>query len=167
MQLASVLRNIPSEVNPEFRVVSVTTQSAVVARWMIRERLLAALSVFFAVVALVLAGIGLYGVLNYSVIQRRRREIGIRMALGARAVHVVNSVTAQTALVLLLGLALGFTAGLTSTRYIESLLFGVQASDPEVIALPLATLAAIALIAALPPILRAVRIDPAETLRSE
>lgn len=166
MQLASILRNIPSQVNPEFRVVSVTTQSAIVERWLIRERLLAVLSVFFAVVALVLAGIGLYGVLNYSVIQRRR-EIGIRMALGARAAHVASSVTTQTMLVLLFGLALGLAVGVASTRYIESLLFGVQASDPQMIALPLATLAAIALIATLPPVLRAIRIDPAEVLRSE
>jgi len=113
-----------------------------------------------------LASIGLYGVLNYSVI-RRRREIGIRMALGAGGTHVVSCVTVGMLAMVCLGSAAGIAGGIASARVIESFLFEVKASDPGMIALPLLALFIAALLAALPPVMRAVRIDPARTLRSE
>ncbi len=144
----------------------VETQSALVQRHMIRERLLATLSLFFAIVALVLAGIGMYGVLNYSVIQQRR-EIGIRMALGARSAHVVRRVTTDLAGAVCLGAAIGLAGGLASGRFIETLLFEVKPVSLESALPPILALLAAALLAVLHPAIRAVEIDPAQTLRSE
>ena len=166
LALASILRREISAAHSDFHVRSMDTQSSFVRRQMIRERLLATLSMFFAIVALVLAAIGLYGVLNYAVVQQRR-EIGIRLALGARSVHVVRGVTARVFAMVFLGLAIGLAGGLASGRYIETLLFEVKMTDLGVVVAPLLTLLTAALLAALPPAIRAVRIDPARTLRSE
>jgi predicted permease len=149
-----------------YRVRNIDGQSALVRRHLIRERLLATLSLFFAIVALVLAGVGLYGVLNYSVVQQKR-EIGIRLALGARALHVVQRVTTTQFAMVALGSAAGLAAGLASARFVESLLFEVKATDVSSLAIPIAVLFAAAVLAALPPALRAARIDPAQTLRGE
>jgi ABC-type antimicrobial peptide transport system permease subunit len=132
----------------------------------LREHLLAMLAMFFGSVALLLAGIGLYGVLDYSVIQRRR-EIGIRMAIGARAGSVAREVTTGVFSMVLLGAGVGLSLGLGLVRYIESLLYEVKATDPAMLAIPAITLAATAVVAALPAIARAVRIDPATALRTD
>jgi predicted permease len=143
-----------------------TTQSALIRRQVVRERLLATLSLFFAVLALLLAGIGLFGVLNYAVIQQRR-EIGVRMALGARATHVVKRVATEMLSPVGIGALIGLGAGLGFGRLVESILFEVKATDAVPIAMPLLVLAVAAFLAALPPAIRAVRTDPAQTLRSE
>ena len=136
-------------------------------RWhSLRERLLGALSSFFALVALVLAAIGLYGVLSYTV-TGRRREIGIRMALGARSWHVVRRVASVPVAMVCLGLALGSAGGVAIGRVVEALLFEVKATDVDVLSMPALILFGAGVLAALPPAIRAVRIDPAETLRSE
>jgi putative ABC transport system permease protein len=166
LALASILRRDVSQARSEFRVGNVETQSALVQGHMIRERLLATLSLFFALVALVLAGIGMYGVLNYSVIQRRR-EVGIRMALGARSVHVVRRVTADLFEMVCLGSVIGLAGGLASGRFVETLLFEVKPVSLESALPPILALLAAALLAVLHPAIRAVRIDPAQTLRSE
>jgi putative ABC transport system permease protein len=122
---------------------------------------------FFGVIALLLAGVGLYGVLDYSVLQRRR-EIGIRMALGAQA---RRHRPASDRGCLLHGAgrsARGPGArDFAAARYIQALLYQVKPTDPRMLALPALTILAAALLAALPPVIRAVRIDPAETLRVE
>ncbi|MDP8979209.1 MAG: ABC transporter permease, partial [Acidobacteriota bacterium] len=165
--LAPQLRRAVSQARSDFRVHSIETQSELVRWHTIRERLLATLSLFFAGgVALVLAGIGLYGVLNYSVIQRRR-EIGIRMALGAPSVHVVRRVTAELLGMVCLGSAIGVVAGVASERIVGTLLYEVKATDIGMVAAPILAMLGAALLASLPPAVRAVRIDPAETLRSE
>jgi len=128
--------------------------------------LLATLSLFFAIAALVLAAIGLYGALNYSVIQQRR-EIGIRMALGARAADVVRLVTTEMFGMVCLGSAIGLAGGLACERFVETLLFEVKATDVGIVVGPILTLVSAAVLAALPPAIRAVRIDPAHTLRCE
>ena len=164
--LGPTLRRSVTQIRSDFRVMNVATQRAFVQRQMLRERLLATLSLFFAAVALFLAGVGLYGVLNYAVIQRRR-EIGVRMALGARAVHVVRGVIVEMMTPVGVGAVLGLGAGLAFGGLIERILFEVKATDPLAVTAPLLTLALAAALAALPPALRAVRIDPAQTLRSE
>jgi predicted permease len=164
--LAPALRAEVTRTRSEFRVTNATTQRELVDQWTRRERLLAALSLFFSVLALLLAGIGLYGVLNYSVLQRTR-EIGIRMALGARAPQVVREVTGRLVATLVIGTIGGLAAGLSSEKFLRTLLYSVHATDPATIATPIAILVAAALVAALPPVLRAVHIDPASALREE
>lgn len=166
LALAPIVRPAVSEVRPDFRLINIQPQSNFVRWQMLRERLLAALSLFFAIVALSLAAIGLYGILNYSVTQQRR-EIGIRMALGARSAHVVRRVTAGLVGMVCLGSAIGMVVGFASARFIESLLFEVKATDLGTVLVPILTLLAAALLAGLPPVIRAVRIDPAQSLRSE
>ena len=132
----------------------------------VRERLLAALAMFFAGVALLLAGVGLYGVLDYTVVQRRR-EIGIRMALGARAGHVAASVTTVALSVVLAGAAVGVLLGFASRRFVAPLLYRVNTTDVAMVLAPLLTIVAFAAMAAVPAVIRSVRIDPAITLRAQ
>ena len=164
--MAQTLRRKLLRARPDLLVHTIQPQTNFVLWHLVRERLLATLSLFFGVVALVLAGIGLYGVLNYSV-SRRRREISIRLALGARSSHVVRDVTAESATVLCLGVAIGVAGGWISGRWVEALLFEVKAGDPATIVTPILILAVVALLAGLPPAIRALRMDPAHVLRGD
>ena len=166
LALASMLRREVPRARPELRVSSLRTQLEINQAQTVRERLLALLAMFFAGVALLLAGIGLYGVLDYSVLQRRR-EIGIRIAIGARSAHVVRSVTTEVFAMVLIGAAAGLTLGALSVRYVAALLYHVKPTDPAMLALPSAIILAAASLAAVPAVIRAVRIDPAIMLRSE
>ncbi len=166
MALASTLRREVPRARPEFRVSNIRTQADLVRAQTLRERLAATLALFFAAAALLLAAIGLYGVLDYSVLQRRR-EIGIRVAIGAPAGNIARLVTVEIFSMVLAGTAAGLALGLASVRYIETLLFQVKAGDPGMLALPSLTILAAALLAALPAIVHALRIDPAAILRSE
>ena len=124
------------------------------------------ITTFFAGIALLLAGIGLYGVLNYSVLQRRR-EIGIRMAVGARHSRIAWLVTAEVFQMVVAGGAVGWVLGMGSARYVESLLYQVKAAEPDIAAVPLLAILSVTVVAILPAIRRALRIEPAEILRSE
>jgi predicted permease len=166
LAMASVLRREISRAWPEFRVSNIRTQLEINQAHTLRERLLARLAFFFGVVALLLAGVGLYGVLDYSVLQRRR-EVAIRMALGAQAGHVARRVTTDVFAMVIAGALAGLALGFASVRYIESLLYQVKPGDPTMLAWPALTILVAALIAALPPVIRAVRIDPATMLRTE
>jgi predicted permease len=166
LALASTLRQRVSRVRPGFHVSNVETQLEVNQAQTIRERLLATLAFFFAAVALLLAGVGLYGVLNYSV-QQREREIGIRMALGAQVAHVVRQVTARLSFAVMTGIFAGLLLGLGLTRYIQSLLYEVKATDIAMIALPCSIILAIACIVTVPALLRAIHVDPSRMLRSD
>jgi predicted permease len=166
MALASILRREVPRARPEFRVSNIRTQTSIDQSHTVRERLLARLAFFFGVVALLLAGVGLYGVLDYSVLQRRK-EIGIRLALGAQAGNVVQGVTVDVFSMVVTGAIAGLVLGFAAARYIQTLLYQVKPTDPRMLALPALTIIAAALLAALPPVIRAVRINPAETLRAE
>ena len=166
MQVAASIRQEVQRARPEFRVSTICTQQELVDQHTIRERLLAMLSLFFAAVALTLAAVGLYGVLSFSVLQRRR-EIGIRMALGAQPAQVARQVTAEVFGWLFLGAVAGLTGGVASEQYLETLLYQVKVTDVSMLAIPVLTIFAAALVAALPPVINAVRIDPAVTLRAE
>jgi predicted permease len=151
---------------PALRVTSVTSQAAAVDQTLIRERLLALLSGFFAVIGVVLAAVGLYGVLSYSVLQRTR-EIGIRIALGARRDRVVWTIAADVAIAVLAGTAIGLAGALYLSRFVASLLFEVTPLSFWSLALPLAALFLAALLAAAGPGFRAARMQPAAALRYE
>jgi predicted permease len=166
LALASILRQEVPRARPGFRVSNIRTQRELNEQHTVRERLLAMLALFFAGVALLLAGVGLYGVLDYGVLQRRR-EIGIRMAVGAQAGDIARRVTADVFTMVLAGAVAGFAAGMASVRYIEALLYQVKATDLGILALPSLTIVAAALLASLPAVIRAVRIDPVAMLRSE
>ena len=164
--LASMLRREVPRARPEFRVTNIRAQSEIDVAHMFRERLLAVLALFFAGAALLLAGIGLYGVLDYSVLERRR-EIGIRMAIGARAGDIGLRVTLDTFAMVAAGAVAGLAIGMASVRSIEALLYQVKATDLGVLAIPSGAMIVVALIAALAPVMRAVRIDPVTILRAE
>ncbi len=133
---------------------------------LIGERLLALLAGFFSIVALLLAGVGLYGVVNYAVI-RRTREIGIRIALGARREEVVRSVVSGAAMPVVAGIVLGLAGGLGLARYLAAQLFGVRPADLASIAAPVVCILIAALAAVLPPAVRAASADPLVALRHE
>jgi predicted permease len=164
--LASELRQEVPRARPEFRVSRVRTQMEINLSHTLRERLLATLALFFAIVAFVLAGIGLYGVLHYSVLERRR-EIGIRIAVGAQAGGIARLVTMEVFSMVLLGAVVGVGLGMVSVRYIESLFYQVKATDLQMLAVPSLAILAGAFLAALRPVMHAVRIDPATMLRVE
>ena len=166
LSFATTLRRLVAKTNPAYRVNNVQTQQELVDNQTIRERLLASLALFFASVALLLAAIGLYGVLNYSVIERER-EIGIRIAVGARIGSIARLVTTQIFVTVFIGAAVGIALGMASVRYVQTLLFGVKGTAPSMLVAPTLVLIAAALLAALPAVLRAARIEPAIMLRSE
>jgi putative ABC transport system permease protein len=164
--LASVLRQEVPLARPEFRVSRIRTQLEINQSHTVRARLLATLALFFAIVALLLAGVGLYGVLHYSVLQRRR-EIGIRIAVGAQAGGIARLVTLDVFAMVMVGAIAGVALGMMSVRFVESLFYQVKATDLQTLALPSLAILAGALLAALRPVIHAVRIDPASMLRAE
>ncbi len=166
LALASTLRLEVAKARREFRVSNIRTQMEINQSQTLRERMLAILALFFAVVALFLAGIGLYGVLDYSVLQRRR-EIGIRMAIGAKAADVATRVTIDVFSMVLIGALAGLALGVSSVRYIATLLYQIKATDMVATALPSLLVLATAFVAAAPAIIRAVRVDPVTVLRAE
>jgi ABC-type antimicrobial peptide transport system permease subunit len=166
LALANSLRQVIAERHNGLRVSNITTQLDLIRDQTIRERLIAMLAAFFAAVALLLAGIGLYAVLNYSVLQRRR-EIGIRMAIGSTRAGIVRIVTLNIFLMIALGGCAGVALGFGAARYVESLFYQVKATDADMIASPTCAILLTALVATLPAVLRALRTDPTEILRSE
>jgi putative ABC transport system permease protein len=130
------------------------------------HRFTMALLGMFAVLALVLAGVGVYGVISYSVAQRSH-EIGVRMALGAAKGDVLHMVLRQGMLLTLLGIAIGWAGGLVSTRFLTSLLYGVKPVDPATFVAVSVVLAAVAALACYIPARRAAAVDPIVALRNE
>ena len=164
--LAGSLRQLIAERHNGLRVSNITTQLDLLRNQTIRERLIAMLAAFFAGVALLLAGIGLYAILNYSVLQRRR-EIGIRIAIGSTRASIVRIVTRDAFLMIGLGSCAGVALGFGAARYVESLFYQVKATDADMIALPAFAILLTALVATFPAVLRALRTDPTEILRTE
>jgi ABC-type antimicrobial peptide transport system permease subunit len=164
--LANSLRRLIAQRHNGLRVSNITTELDLVRDQTIRERLIAMLAAFFAAVALLLAGIGLYAVLNYSVLQRRR-EIGIRMAIGSPRAGIVRLITLDVFVMIAIGGCAGVALGFGAARYVGSLFYQVKATDADMIALPACAILLTALVATLPAVLRALRTDPTEILRVE
>lgn len=131
---------------------------------LLRERLLATVSGFFGLLAVLIAAVGLYGVISYMVV-RRTNEIGIRMALGARRSHIVQAVVSRAALLVAIGIGAGVAVGMAAAQGVRSMFFGVQPYDFPTLAAAIVALVVVAVAASLVPALRAVRLDPSSALR--
>jgi predicted permease len=164
--IAGDIRRVVTGIEPQVTVRYLRTMDEAIDRLLVRERIIAQLVGFFSGFALLLASLGVYGLLSYSVAQRTR-EIGVRMALGATLPDVVRLVIGQGLTLVLSGGALGVAGALTVTRFIASLLYGVQPTDPVTFAAVTGLLVAVALTACWLPARRAARVDPMEALRYE
>jgi len=147
-------------------VASIQTMEARVSASVSQPRVQMNVLGAFAALAILLAAIGIYGVMSYAVTQRTR-EIGIRMALGAGRREVLNLVLRQGFTMITLGLALGLAGAMLMTRVLRTLLFGVSTTDPSVFAAIVVLLSATAWIATYLPARRATRVDPLVALRDE
>ena len=164
--LAPMLRQEVARARHEFRVSNLRTQEEINKQHTVRERLLAMLSVFFAVVALLLAAVGVYGVLDYSVLQRQR-EIGIRVAIGAPAADVVRRVAVDVFAMVAIGAIAGLAIGMSAQHYVQTLLYEVKGAEPSMVLVPALVIGGAAIMAAIPGVVRALRIDPVGMLRAE
>jgi putative ABC transport system permease protein len=160
------VRQALSEVDPHVPITAISTMESEVHNSLWQERLVLIMTGFFGVVALVLAAIGLYGALSQAVAQRTV-EIGIRMALGARVHHIVTSVCVPLLWPVIFGSLAGLAAGAALLRLAKALLYGLSPIDPLSYALATGFVLAAALLAALLPSLRAVKVEPASALRGE
>jgi predicted lysophospholipase L1 biosynthesis ABC-type transport system permease subunit len=151
---------------PEMAEMSIEPVDASIAASLANQRLALWLAAGFGVVALLLASVGLYGVLAYAVAQRTR-EIGIRMALGSSRAQAMRLVMTQAAGMVALGLALGCAGSWPAGRAVRALLFGVHALDPVTLALVTVAMLAVCAVAAAVPALRAASVDPMQALRAE
>jgi ABC-type antimicrobial peptide transport system permease subunit len=164
--LTNALRGALAQVDPEVALFDTKSLPERMSTSLLNRRAAMGLCLIFAGLALLLAAVGIYGVLAYSVAQRTR-EVGIRMALGANARDVLRMVLGQGAKVTGIGLLIGAAAAFLLTRAMASMLFEVKPYDPLVFLATGALLAAVALVASLIPSLRAVWIHPSEALRHD
>jgi putative ABC transport system permease protein len=166
VRLASAVRSQIAALNKDQAVFNVRTMEQVVAQSVAPRRFSMMLLTVFAVAALALASLGIYGLMSYTVAQSTR-EIGVRMALGAQASDVLKLVIGRGMMLALAGVALGLTASVALTRTIKNLLFGVSASDPVTFAAIALLLTLVALLACYVPARRAAKVDPMVALRNE
>jgi putative ABC transport system permease protein len=166
LTLAAAIRSDVSKLDPDLAVSNVMTIEQLVGTSLAEPRFVLLLLGAFAAVAMLLSAIGVYGVVSYSVTQRSH-EIGVRMALGARVSDVVKLVVGQGMTLVLGGVGLGLVGAFAMSRVMESLLFGVSATDVTTFASTALLLAAVALGASLVPARRAAKLDPMESLRCE
>jgi len=164
--LGGDVQRLLAEVDPSLAAGRVQTMDAVVSASLGSESFVTLLASLFAVVALLLAVVGLYGVVSYGV-SHRLREMGVRVALGAVGSEISGLVLKQSLIVVAVGLVLGTIAGTGVTRLMENLLFGVSPTDPWTFALVGLTLATVATAAAAIPARRAARVDPITVLRAD
>jgi predicted permease len=164
--LMSAVRQTAARVDPVVPITNLRTMQEQVRTNLATERFVAVMSGAFALLATVLAGLGLYGVLAYSVAQRSR-EIGLRVALGAPTDRIRRMVLRQVAGITLVGVVLGGVAASVLGRAAQSLMFGVEAGDPLMLAAAVVVLTVVTLAAAYVPVRRASRVDPMSVLRYE
>lgn len=166
LALTATAQNAVWSVNNDVPLANVRTMQDVIARSVLRRKFTMLLLTIFAALAMLLAAIGLYGVMSYTVLQRTQ-EIGIRMALGAQRFDVLKLVVAQGMTLVLAGVLSGIAAALVLTRLMSGLLFGVSAADPATFAIFAMLLGGVALLANYVPARRATKVDPMVALRHE
>jgi predicted permease len=160
------IRDAVREVDSNLPLFGIITQVQQSNKSVEGERLFATLATFFGVLAMLLAGMGLYGVMSYAV-ARRTNEIGIRMALGATAIAVTRMVMRETISVVLIGVAIGLGAAMATTRLIEGALFGLTPTEPITISIAVLLMVGVAAVAGYLPARRAAKVDPMIALRYE
>ena len=166
MSLAVPVRNAIWSVDKDQTVADIDTMDHIVAQAVARQRFSMLLLGLFAALALLLASIGIYSVMSYSVAQRTR-EIGIRMALGARRADVLQMTVKQALNLVAIGMVIGLAAAFLLTRVLASLLFGISATDPITFIGISVVLLAVAILASYLPALRATKVDPIIALRAQ
>jgi ABC-type antimicrobial peptide transport system permease subunit len=160
------LRSMLASIGPGLAPSEIATMEQDIETSLWQERLIAALASVFAVASAVLVAIGLYGMLAYSV-ARRTREIGIRMALGARPAHMIEMISRDVLLSVGPGLVIGMAVYAACARVISPVLYGVRPMDALSIAAAIALIGIVATVAGLVPARRAISIEPSEALRQE
>ena len=164
--IAPSLRKAVQSIDADLPLQEIRTQQEQIDASMQQERIIAALTASFGVLALVLACVGVYGVMAYSVAQRTS-EIGIRMALGALPREVLTMVLREATWIALVGIIFGLAATLLTTRLVTSLLYGLHANDPVILATSAFLLALVGLVASWAPARRAAGVEPMQALRHE
>jgi ABC-type antimicrobial peptide transport system permease subunit len=165
--VAGEVRGALGEIDPNLPLRSVITMNELVeTRFLNKEKLISQLSGFFALLALSLACIGLYGVMSYNVV-RRTNEIGIRMALGAQPGSVLWMVLRESVILLGAGVIIGVPLTLAAMRLIQSQLFGLSSSDPVTIGAAIFAIGLVSALAGYLPARRATKVDPMVALRYE
>jgi predicted permease len=160
------IREAVRQADANVPLMNVATQMEAIETRFAQERLFAQAYALFGGLALLVAAVGLFGVMSYSV-SRRVTEIGVRMALGARRLDVVRMILRESIVLVAAGIAAGITAALASSRLIAALLFGLQPTDPATIGLAVLLLLAVSALAGYLPARRAARVDPMVALRTE
>ena len=163
--LVPAVKRSLAEANPAI-VLRLRVFDSIVREGLLRERLMATLSGFFGLLAAILAMIGLYGVISYTVV-RRRNEIGVRIALGASAGNILSLIMREAATLLAIGLSIGTALALLGGKAASSLLYGLKATDLVTMAAAVFGLAAVALAASFLPARRAAALDPMLALRED
>jgi ABC-type antimicrobial peptide transport system permease subunit len=166
IMVVPAIREAVRQIDPSLPLSDMKTEQQQIAETIGKPRAFALLTAAAAAVALLLACVGLYGIVSYEA-TRRTNEIGIRMALGARRHDVLRLMMRQTIVVVMVGAAIGLGLALVTSRLIVSLLFGIQPTDPLTIASAVAILFGVAVLASYVPARRASRLDPTQALRYE
>jgi predicted permease len=158
------VRQVLEQLDPQVPIADVLPMETVVAQSMAQTSFTMTLLLFAAAIALLLSGVGIYGVISY-IVGQRRAEIGIRIALGARTAQVSRMIVGQSVWLAVVGAVVGVIAALAVTRFLRSLLFEVSPTDPLVLGGTCVVLVALAVVASLAPTRRAARVDPVEAMR--
>src|SRR5262245_52657648 len=160
------IQRLVREIDPQLQVMDLRTMTNVVDESLMHERFIAQTASAFSLFALLLACVGLYGVMSYAV-TRRTNEIGVRMALGATAHDVTRLVMREVALLVVLGVVIGMTAAVATTRFVSAMLFNLEPTDPLTLTLATSLMICVAALAGYLPARRAAQVDPMIALRHE